>query len=258
MDMEMDFLPTRVSTFDDLIVKKGIERGNTMLVSGGCGVGKTIFTIQSMYNSALEGEKGIYIAHGEDVNKIKRHMKLNFGWDIDILEENGLMSIQKIDPFALAEDVTRTLESQKKSSSIDVALFEQRDDRVSLFDSREVKIPFKPDRIVLDSISSLEAAFANKDYFRIYMQALIEALNEHQSVNFLISETEQDPNRYSTSGIMEFLVDGVIVLYNIRRGQLRRKALEILKLRCSDHIKELVSYMITNDGIKILPGQQIF
>jgi KaiC/GvpD/RAD55 family RecA-like ATPase len=254
----MDFLPTRVSTFDDLISKKGIERGNTLLISGGCGVGKTIFSIQSMYNSALKGEKGVYITHGEGVSKIKRHMKSNFNWDIDELEDNGLMSIQKIDPFILAEDVTRILEKQKRCSSIDVALFEEHDETMTLFDSNEVSIPFTPDRIVLDSISALEAAFSNKEHYRIYMQALIDALNEHESVNYLISETEQDPNMYSTTGIIEFVVDGVIVMYNIRKGVLRRKALEILKLRCSDHIKELVSYMITDEGIKVLAGQPVF
>ncbi len=252
-----DFLKTRVSSFDELITRKGIERGNTVLISGGCGVGKTIFTLQSLYNAALEGEKGIYISLGEDEYKLKRHMKNNFGWDIEPLEDKGLLSVQRVDPFALAEDVTALLENQEKKSSIDIGLFEGDGGRISLVDSRKVKIPFKPDRIVLDSISALESAFSNKEYYRMCIQAFVDALNMHNSVNFLVSETEQEPNVYSNTGTEEFIVDGVVVMYNLRKGQLRRKALEILKLRCSDHVKEMVSYMITDDGVKILAGEQV-
>ena len=251
------FIPTRVSTFDDLIIKHGIERGNTILISGGCGVGKTIFTMQSLYMGALEGERGVYISLGEDEGKLRRHMKSNFGWDLDSLEEKNMLSIQRVDPFALAEDVTAMLEGQEKKPYLKIGLFEGEGGKISLVDSRKVKIPFKPDRIVLDSISALESAFTNKEYYRMCIQALVDALNQHNSVSFIVSETEQEPSIYSKTGTEEFIVDGVVVLYNIRKGQLRRKALEILKLRCSNHIKEMISFMITDDGIKIMAGEPV-
>jgi circadian clock protein KaiC len=253
------FLKTRVSTFDDLIVKKGIERGNTILVSGGCGTGKTVLSMQSLYNGAVAGERGIYISLVEDSDKLKRHMKSNFGWDVDAFEASGMISIQKVDAFALAEDVTSMFENQQELRAADVCLFkEHQEGDISLVDSRKIKIPFKPDRIVIDSISSLGAAFRNKDCYRMYLQAMIEALNQHDSVNFLLSETEQEPDRYSRTGVEEFLVDGVFVLYNLRKGQVRRRAIEILKLRCSDHVKEMVPYMITSDGINLLSGDKVF
>jgi KaiC/GvpD/RAD55 family RecA-like ATPase len=253
-----DFLPTRVSAFDDLIEKKGIERGNTILVSGGCGTGKTILTMQSLYEGAMKGEKGIYVSLVEDPEKLKRHMKTNFGWDIEGFEAKGLLFLQKVDPFALAEDVTAMFESQQNMSSSDVSILRKEKDTTSLLDSRKIKIPFKPDRIVIDSISSLEAAFTNKDHYRMYLQIMIDALNQHKSVNFLLSETEQEPDKYSRTGVEEFLVDGVIVLYNLRKGQVRRRAVEILKMRCSDHMKEMVPYMITKEGIILLPGEKVF
>ena len=256
--MVEEFLKTRVSTFDDLITRKGVERGNTLLVSGGCGTGKTVITLQSLYNGALAVERGIYISLVEDPDKIKRHMKSNFGWDIEPLEAKGLISIQKIDPFALADDITSMYENERNLSSPDAGLFKASRGELSLVDSRKIKIPFKPDRIAIDSISSLEAAFTNKEYYRMYLQTMLEALSKHNSVNFLISEIEQEPDKYSKSGVEEFLVDGVIVLYNLRKGQMRRRALEILKLRSSDHVKELVPYMITAEGITILAGDKVF
>ncbi|MFH0863280.1 MAG: ATPase domain-containing protein [Candidatus Altiarchaeota archaeon] len=255
--MAIDFLKTRVSTFDDLISRKGVERGNTILVSGGCGTGKTVFTFQSLFNGALAGEHSLYVSLVEDSDKIKRHMKANFGWDVDSLEAKGFMSIQKIDPFALADDITSMYENEKNLSSPDGGLFIMGGG-LSLLDSRKIKIPFKPDRIVIDSISSLEAAFRDKNCYRAYLQAMLDALNKHDSVNFILSEIEQEPDLYSRTGIEEFLVDGVIVLYNLRKGQVRRRALEILKLRCSDHIKEIVPYMIGDEGITIIPHDKVF
>jgi KaiC/GvpD/RAD55 family RecA-like ATPase len=256
--MADEFLKTRVSTFDDLISRKGIERGNTILVSGGCGTGKTVLTLQSVYNGALAGERGIYVSLVEEPDKIRRHMKANFGWDVEALEAKGLMSIQKIDPFALADDITSMYENERNITAPDAGLFNTVREDISLVDSRKIKIPFKPDRIAIDSISSLEAAFTNKDCYRTYLQAMLDALNKHNSVNFLLSEIEQEPDTYSKTGIEEFLVDGVVVLYNLRKGQVRRRALEILKLRCSDHVKEIIPYMIGENGIVIMPNEKVF
>jgi len=252
------FLQTRVSSFDELIDNKGIERGNTILVSGGCGTGKTVFTMQSLYNGVMAGEKGIYVSLVEDPDKLRRHMIQNFGWDLESYEAKGQLYIQKVDPYALAEDVTTMFENQQNLSSPDVPFLKTPRDTISLVDSRKIKIPFRPDRIVVDSISSLEAAFHNKDHYRIYLQGMIDALNQHNSVNFLLTETEQEPDKYSRAGVEEFLVDGVIVLYNLRKGQVRRRAMEILKLRCSDHVKEMVPYMIKKDGIALMPGDKVF
>jgi KaiC/GvpD/RAD55 family RecA-like ATPase len=74
----------------------------------------------------------------------------------------------------------------------------------------------------------------------------------------MVSETEQEPLSYSKIGIEEFLADGVIVLYNLRKGQLRRRAIEIIKLRSSDHLKEMVPYIIGKDGIKIMQGENVY
>jgi len=256
--MSEEFLKTRVSTFDDLISRKGIERGSTILISGGCGTGKTVLTLQSLYNGALAGERGIYISLVENPDKIRRHMRANFKWDVESLEAKGLLSILKIDPFELADDITSMYEKDRNLSSPDTGLFNTLRGELSLVDSRKIKIPFKPDRIAVDSISSLEAAFTNKDCYRMYLQAMLDALNKHESVNFLLSEIEQEPDIYSKTGIEEFLVDGVLVLYNLRKGQVRRRALEILKLRCSDHVKEIVPYMIGDDGIVIMPNDKVF
>src|SRR3989338_6546287 len=118
-----------------------------------------------------------------------------------------------------------------------------------------MEFPFKPDRIVLDSLSSLSIAFEGSDAYRTYLHYLIEKLESYHSLNFMISETEQDPRVYSRAGIEEILVDGVVVLYNIKTNAIRQQALEILKLRSSNHKKMLVPFAITPKGLQVYGDQ---
>jgi len=250
-------LPVRVSLFDNLINDGGLERGSTTLLVGGCGAGKTIFTVQSLYHAALAGEKVVYFTLEETADKIRHHMKKNLGWDIEALEKKGDFYIKKIDAYELVKEIELTLVEFRKKDSLSLAEIMNLHPEISLIDAKGIELPYHPDRIVIDSISALYSAFSDKDSYRACMQLLIQALNQHNSVNIITLESAQEPDRYSTLGSEEFLVDGVVALYNIRRGQLRRRAIEIVKLRGSGHVTELVPYRIGPEGITIMVGEKI-
>jgi len=74
----------------------------------------------------------------------------------------------------------------------------------------------------------------------------------------LITETEQIPKIFSTSGVEEFLADGVIVFYNLKHGNVRENAIEVLKLRGAAHQKKIVAMQITGEGIMVYPEQEVF
>ena len=242
---EIEYVPMRVSQFDELIDKGGIERGNSILVSGGCGTGKTTFTLQSCYYGAMAGENVAYITLEEEPHKILRHMKDNYGWDFSQFD-NFIM--KKVDPFSLSRSVEAELASQRGKLLIKVK---------GILDV--LPEDFIPDRVVVDSLSALSSAFeARSMEYRIYLRHLFQKLEKYNSINLILGETEQEPNLYSRTGVEEFLVDGVFVLYNIRKGIVRQRALEILKLRCSNHVKKLVPYQITNNGIELFPEAEVF
>jgi len=103
-------VPTMVSDFDKLIDRGGLKKGDTILISGGAGTGKTTFGMQFVYMGAKHlGQKGVYLTLEETVDKIKENMMENFGWDIDELEKKGLIAIIKIDPLTIARAVEATL-----------------------------------------------------------------------------------------------------------------------------------------------------
>lgn len=236
---DFSVISTGIPEFDALIVAKGFEKGSSVLISGGAGTGKTTFTLQSIYNSIVNyGERAIYLSFEEDPEKIKLHMKKNYGWDFDSLEKDGLFAIIKIDPVAISRGVEELL--LEKEGELKIGL-------------EKIQLPFAPDKIVVDSLSALALAFSDDQNYRRYTRELFESLEKLNCISYLISETEQDPKIYSRTGVEEFLADAVIVLYNIKNREKRENAIEILKLRSSSHVKGMVPYSMTSKGIKITP-----
>jgi len=248
--MFREVLPVRVSDFDKLIDRGGLKRGDTILLSGGCGTGKTTFGMQSLYNGALQGDKVVYLTLEESASKMKENMMENFGWELDKLEDEHKLAIIKIDPLTIARAVEATLVKERGGLYIELDQFEL---------PFKFNLPFKPDRVVFDSLSALSIAFMeNEQGYRQYLRHLFETLESYNSVNIVLAETEQNPGIYSRSGIEEFLADGVIVFYNIKIHNMRQRAMEILKLRSSRHVRKITPYTIGPNGIDIFINQEIF
>ena len=233
----LEILPTRVSKFDQLISDGGLERGSTILISGGAGTGKTTFSMQSLYHGAMNGEKGIYLSFEEEPEKIMAHMKKNYGFDFESLQKRGLVAIIKIDPSTIARSLEESL--LEKEGGLKIRL-------------KKISFPFVPDRVMVDSLSALSIAFEKEETYRKYLRELFEALEASQAISFVITETEQNPTVYSRTGVEEFLADGVVVLYNLKKNEKRENALEILKLRSSKHKKGLVQYRFGQKGLEIM------
>lgn len=243
--------PVLVSDFDKLIDKGGMKKGDIILLSGGAGTGKTTFGMQFLYNGAkVKGEKGIYITLEESPERIKENVMESFGWDIDALEAKGLLAIIKVDPLTLSRSVEANIIREKGDLYIESEQFD------SPFLS---ELPFKPDRLVIDSLSAISIAFSeNSQGYRQYILRLFDTVEKYGSVNLVLDETVQNPTVYSRTGIEEFLADGVLVFYNIKTHNRRENALEILKMRSSAHVKRLVPYKITSNGFELYADQEVF
>ncbi len=241
-----EFITTGVPGFDALL-DQGIPKGASVLVAGGTGTGKTIFCLQTLFNAAKKGEKCLYLSFEESEERLKQHLN-DFGWNWQELEKKGLLKIIRKEPFTLTTSIEAMLAKAKGELLIDIN------------EVLEI-IPkgFQPDRIAIDSITAIASAFGKKEEgYRIFIEQLFRYLESLPVTSFLISETEQMPTIYSSSGTEEFLADGVIVLYAIQRGNIRENAIEVLKLRGAKHQKKIVAMQITDKGIEVYPEQEVF
>ena len=243
---EDGYVKTGISGFDALM-EKGIPKNTSLLIAGGAGTGKTIFCLQTLYNAAKKGKKGLYLSFEESEERLKKHMD-DFGWDWRPLEKKGLLKIVRKEPFVLTTNIEAMLANAKGELLIDINEIMEI-----------VPEGFKPDRIVLDSVTSIATAFEKKEEgYRIFIEQLFRFLEKINVTSFLISETEQIPTMYSRSGVEEFLADGVVVLYDLQRENIRENAIEVLKLRGSKHRKIIVAMKITDKGIEVYPEQELF
>jgi len=229
----------------DALFDKGIPEGNSVLVAGGAGSGKTIMCLQMMANKAKEGHKCVYMTFEEREDRLIEHME-NFGWDAKEMIKKGKLKIVRMNPFDITRNVDAMLAKEKGELLIEV-------------DPVIIPKNFNPDFIVIDSLTAIASAFTQREEsYRIYIEQLFRFLEKLGATSFLITETKEIPEIFSASGVEEFLADGVIVLYNIKRGDIRESAVEILKMRGEKHQKKIVAMQITSSGIVIYPEQEVF
>ncbi|HIH10855.1 TPA: AAA family ATPase [Candidatus Woesearchaeota archaeon] len=239
-----EFIKTGIPGFDELF-EHGIPRGNSVIIAGGAGSGKTIFCLQTLFKHASEGEKCLYMSFEESEERLMHHME-DFGWDPHPLIKKGNLLIKRFNPF----DITR---------SVDALLMKAKGEL--LIDVEPIIFPegFIPDIIVLDSLTAIASAFTGKeDSYRIYIEQLFRFFEQVKATSLLITETEQVPKMFSSTGVEEFLADGVIVLYAIKRGNIRENAIEVLKMRGEKHQKKIVALQISDAGITVYPEQEVF
>lgn len=244
-DTEKEFIKTGIDGFDRLM-EKGIPKGSNILIAGGAGSGKTIMCLQMITNAARKGKKCLYMSFEESELHLKKHME-DFGWNPVELEKKGNLMIKRMSSYEIAKSVEALLAKERGELLIDI---------------EPIILPagFKPDIIILDSLSSISSYFVGRaGEYRSYIEQLFRYFERLGTTSFLIAETRQIPETFSPTGVEEFLADGVVVFYNIRKGDMRESAIEILKLRGAKHLKKIVAMQIVeNEGIVVYPEQEVF
>ena len=239
-------LKTGVQGFDE-IIDKGILEGSAVLVSGGPGSGKTTFCIQQLGWAAERGEKCLFISLEEKEERLIEHMK-GYGLNPEKYLKNGTLKVKKLDSFKLSRNVEALLAHARGELMIDI-------------DPIMDIIPegFVPDRIVLDSLSSIAAAFGGQpEVYRIYVEQLFSIFEKLGTTSFIITEIHGS-EQMGHGGVEDFIADGVINFYNIKRGQVRQPAVEILKMRGCKHRKGVVPFsFIPGKGIEVYPLERVF
>ena len=220
-------VPSGVHGLDELI-EGGFLRGDIILVAGGPGSGKTIFSSQFVYYGASKyGEKGVYATFEEDAKTLKRNMA-RFGFDLEKLEEQGFVKI--IDLEALKGEGL-SANTQFILNAVD-------------------EIGGK--RLVIDSLTAFLTACKEKFEYRGLMHLLYKMLKMYGITTIM---TCSIPMGTATLGIgvEEFVADAIILLENtIESLELKTKFL-IRKMRGTNHSKKYHNVIITDNGLQILP-----
>lgn len=218
----------------DNVIGGGLIPSTVNLVGGGAGCGKSIFSMQFLYEGIRKyKEPGMYISFEEDLPMITRNF-LTLGWELKPLLDDKKLTILYFQP----EQVDRFLAAGGGTI---------RD----LIEERGIR------RVVIDSLSAFSLLFASDIERRKGLLKLFQSLRDWGVTALMTSEQEPDPDKH-ISTILEFQVDGVILLYNVRKGEVRERSLEVFKMRATKHSAKIFPMQISQNGIVIFPEEAIF
>lgn len=226
---ELPRVKTGIPGVDDLL-QGGLPAGSIVLLSGSCGTGKSTFAMQYLYNGAkIYNEPGVYVTLEEDPHKLIENMSL-FGWDIQGMIEKKKLLVIKPEVYKF-DSIKRII-----ADAID-------------------KINAK--RLVVDSYSVMLTYFNDPYEIRNGLVQLDREIKKMNCTTLVISDIKDKSDTYSTTGVEEFIVDGVIVLYMLKSKNLSspsKRALFVRKMRATQHPLYLLPFDISSNGVKVAKG----
>lgn len=220
----------------DEMIQGGVPERALIAVIGTAGTGKTTFGLQFLLQGLLKGERTVFITLEQSRDEIL-DTAAEFGWDFDEYRSNGDLVIVDLDPIQMANSL----------GSIQN-------------DLPRVIGEFGATRLVLDSVSLLEMMYEQQAKRRNEIYDFTRSLKESGVTTLLTSEADQSSVISSRFGIVEYLTDAVVTLRIIRSNEFResRLAIEIQKIRNTNHSREVKPYEIGEDGITVYRQATIF
>ena len=101
--MQVQKLPTGIEGFDD-VCHGGLPIGRSTLISGTSGTGKTVFSLNFLYNGIREyNEPGIFVTFEESPLDILRNAA-SFGWNLQEMVEQDKLFILDASPDPVLKD----------------------------------------------------------------------------------------------------------------------------------------------------------
>lgn len=237
----MNRIKTGITGLDELM-EGGIPEGRSVLISGACGTGKTIFGMQYIYMGASKfNEPGIYVTLDERPDLIRQDV-MRFGWDLRKLEDKNMIQI-------IDGSIAKIGIPSEEEFSLPVTGFDL--DKL-LLEIMRVSKKIGAKRVVIDSIPALGFNFDNSNEVRKAILKLSYMLMRTGVTSLLTSEIEEGSNQYGKYGVEEFVVDGVILLHYMGVGTQSNRTMHIRKMRATKHSEDLHPMEIsTNKGITI-------
>jgi circadian clock protein KaiC len=220
-------VPTGIDGLDSLI-EGGFLRGDVILLAGRTGSGKTIFSMQFIYNGALRyGEPGVYATFEEDAKTLKRNMG-KLGFDLEKLEENNLLRIIDLEGLkgeGLGANINYIMGTLKEING---------------------------KRLVIDSLTAFLAGCTETFEYRTFMHLVYRMLKAGGYTTIMTCSVPTGARTLGL-GVEEFVADSVLFLENVVDGLELKTRFLIHKMRGTDHSKKYHNVIVTNKGLQIVP-----
>ena len=222
----------------DTLTYGGLPSDRATLVAGSSGSGKTIFAVQFLASGIAEfGETGVFVTFEETPEDIRRNVA-SFGWDLAAWERDGKWAFVDASPNPEEEII--------EAGDYDLGgLMVRIRGAVDRIGAR---------RLAVDSLSAVFSQFQDSSIIRNELFRIARAARSMGVTSVMTAERTEEYGAIGRYGVEEFLADNVIVLRNVLDEEQRRRTLELLKFRGTDHQKGEHPFVIeANRGVVVIP-----
>ncbi|MDP2030483.1 MAG: ATPase domain-containing protein [Thiobacillus sp.] len=206
----------------DEMLGGGLPAGYSLLLVGPSGSGKTILATEFLAEGVRRGEPGVIAAFEKSPSQL-----LN----------NKLSALVKAGQVGVIN-----------TRSLDLSIDETLHDLIKMIDQMQAK------RVVIDSLSGFELALA-PEFSEDFRGSLYRMIAELTAMGVTILMTSELEDRYTDLRFSPFgsafLADAIIVQRYVEIAGQFKRAFSIVKVRGSEHSKDIRLFDITNEGIVI-------
>lgn len=225
--------PTGIEGLDE-ITEGGLPLGRPTLVCGSAGCGKTLMGIEFLVRGITEfNEPGVLMAFEETAEELAANVA-SLGFDLPELQASKMLRVDHV--HVDRSEIEETGEYDLEGLFIRLGY---------AIDSIGAK------RVVLDTIESLFSGFPNESVLRSEIRRLFRWLKD-KGVTTIIT-AERGDGTLTRQGLEEYVSDCVILLDNRVIDQITTRRLRVVKYRGSTHGTNEYPYLITGEGISVLP-----
>jgi len=211
----------------DALLGGGIERGTSLLLIGGAGVGKSSIALTYAMAAAARGEEVVIFAFDEGLGTVFARAA-GLGLPLQAHVASGRVRMQQIDPAEMSpgEFAHRVRESVEREG---------------------VRV------IVIDSLNGYMNAMPEERFLVLQMHELLSTLNQLGVITILVLAQHGLMGPMQTPLDISYLSDAVLMLrYFEAEGRVRR-AISVVKKRSSAHEDAIREFRLTAAGVKIGP-----
>lgn len=213
----------------DNMMGGGILEGDSVLVSGPSGTGKSALATQFLAAGLRNGESGIAAIFEERPQGYVDRAR-SFGLDLDTPQKEGKLELLYLRPLDLSVDET----------------MQEILDGVRRLNAK---------RLVIDSLVGFEMALAPsfRVDFRESLYRMIAALTGEGVTILTTVEIEDTFTSFEFSHYtISFLTDDIVRLRYVEIDGQLRKMIVVVKMRGGNHSKDIREYVITDKGLVVI------
>jgi circadian clock protein KaiC len=214
----------------------GFKQGATVLLAGSSGTGKTVLSMQWLFEGAKKfDDTGLYITLTEPISEAQSNLEGLTWYEPDVLNNGKVVLIDFRNQLRMRD----TKQNPRPKQLIKII-----EDLVRKTQAK---------RLVIDSITALCMAFETRQLVRNFIFSLGTILKALKCTTILTSEIQPDHQGYSLFGVEEFISDVLIRMEHIERKDTTMRTIQLMKLRGKKITSPLRHFYISEKGINIIP-----